>query len=180
MVAEAAYSVKVAIGAEDAARGNLATALGTSPLRPVSVQSMDQISTPEEIELSLDQAIDRALQQRPDLLKEVAEIRSADARVKEAKSAYFLLFACMVIPTFDRSMECSGRSLGATPQMSMAKSISVWAGRYSTEVPESILGRRPNTTCKRRGQRRWIAFRKQRVSTPMKYRRRQLPSVAAL
>jgi outer membrane protein TolC len=60
-----------------------------SSLRPVSVQSMDQISTPEEIELSLDQAIDRALQQHPDLLKEVAEIRSADARVKKAKSAYF-------------------------------------------------------------------------------------------
>jgi outer membrane protein len=88
-VAEAAYNVQAAMGAEDVARGNLATALGTSPLQPVSVQSIDQISTPEEIEPSLDQAIDRALQQRPDLLKEVADIRSADARVKEAKSVYF-------------------------------------------------------------------------------------------
>jgi outer membrane protein TolC len=88
-VAEAAYNVQAAMGAEDVARGNLATALGTSPLQPVPVQAMDPISTPEEIEPSLDQAIKRALQQRPDLLKEVAEIRSADARVKEAKSAYF-------------------------------------------------------------------------------------------
>ena len=88
-VAEAAYNVQAAMGAEDVARGNLATALGTSPLQPVPVQGMDQISTPEEIEPSVDQAIDRALQERPDLLKEVAEIRSADARVKEAKSAYF-------------------------------------------------------------------------------------------
>jgi outer membrane protein len=88
-VAEAAYNVQAAMGAEDVARGNLATALGTSPLQPVPVQAMDQISTPEEIEPSVDRAIDRALQQRPDLLKEVAEIRSADARVKEAKSAYF-------------------------------------------------------------------------------------------
>jgi outer membrane protein len=88
-VAEAAYNVQAAMGAEDVARGNLATALGTSPLQPVPVQAMDQISTPEEIEPFLGQAIDRALQRRPDLLKEVAEIRSADARVKEAKSAYF-------------------------------------------------------------------------------------------
>jgi outer membrane protein len=87
-VAEAAYNVQAAMGAEDVAHGNLATALGTSPLQPVHVQTMDQISTPEEIEPSLDQAIDRALQQRPDLLKEVADIRFADARVKEAKSAY--------------------------------------------------------------------------------------------
>jgi outer membrane protein len=88
-VAEAAYTVQTAIGTEDVGRGNLATALGTSPSRPLPVQAMNQISTPEEIKPSLDQAIDRALQQRPDLLKEVAEIRSADARVKEAKSAYF-------------------------------------------------------------------------------------------
>jgi outer membrane protein len=88
-VAEAVYNVQAAIGAEDVARGNLATTLGTSPLQQIPVQPIDQISIPEGIESSVDQAIDRALQQRPDLLKEVAEIRSADARVKEAKSAYF-------------------------------------------------------------------------------------------
>ena len=88
-VAEAAYNVQAAIGTEDVARGNLAIALGTSPMQPVPVQPIDQISTPEGIESSVDQAIDRALQQRPDLLKQVAEIRSADAQVKEAKSAYF-------------------------------------------------------------------------------------------
>jgi outer membrane protein len=60
--AEAAYNVQAAIGAEDVARGNLATALGTSPLQPIPVQPIDQISTPEEIEPSVDQAIDRALQ----------------------------------------------------------------------------------------------------------------------
>lgn len=87
--AEAAYNVQAAIGAEDVARGNLAAALGTSPLQLVPVQAMDQISTPEEIEPYVDHAIDHALQERPDLLKEVAEIRSTDARVKEAKSAYF-------------------------------------------------------------------------------------------
>jgi hypothetical protein len=47
------------------------------PLQPVPVHAMDPISTPEGIELSVDQTIDRALKHRPDLLKEVAEIRSA-------------------------------------------------------------------------------------------------------
>jgi outer membrane protein TolC len=98
--AEAAYNVQAAIGTEDVARGNLATALGTSPLQPIPVQSMDQISTPEGIESSVDQAIDRALQQRPDLLKEVAEIRSADARVKEAKSAFFPTLRMHAYPDF--------------------------------------------------------------------------------
>jgi hypothetical protein len=43
-VAEAVYNVQAAIGTEDVDRGNLATALGTSPLQPVSVQSMDRSS----------------------------------------------------------------------------------------------------------------------------------------
>jgi outer membrane protein TolC len=35
----------------------------------------------------VDQAIDRAFQQRPDLM-ELAEIRSANGRIKEARAAY--------------------------------------------------------------------------------------------
>jgi hypothetical protein len=46
-------------------------------LQPEPVHAMDPISTPEGIELSVDQTIDRALKHRPDLLKEVDEIRSA-------------------------------------------------------------------------------------------------------
>ncbi|WP_433965215.1 TolC family protein [Tunturiibacter gelidiferens] len=68
-VAEAAYNLQATMGSEDVAGGDLATALGTSPLQQIPVQAIDQISTPEGIESSVDQAIDRALQQRPDLLK---------------------------------------------------------------------------------------------------------------
>ena len=45
--------------------------------------------TPESIGDTADQAIDRALGQRPDLMQQVAEIRSANAKVKEAKAAYY-------------------------------------------------------------------------------------------
>jgi outer membrane protein len=86
--ARAQYDLQATLGAEDVARGNLATALGISP-QPVSIQSIDRISIPDEFEVSIDEAIDRAVAQRPDMLAQLAEIRSATAQIKEAKSAYF-------------------------------------------------------------------------------------------
>jgi outer membrane protein len=87
--ARADYDLQAALGAEDIASGNLATALGASPLHPIPVQPIDQISTPDSMEVSVDQAVDRALQQRPDLMERVAAIRTANARLKEARAAYF-------------------------------------------------------------------------------------------
>jgi outer membrane protein TolC len=55
----------------------------------IRVQPLDELSIPESIGDSVDQAIDRALAQRPDLLQQVAEIRSANARVKEARAAFY-------------------------------------------------------------------------------------------
>ena len=45
------------------------------------------------------QAINRALGQRPDLIQQVAEIRSADAGVKEAKAAYYPALSLNAIPS---------------------------------------------------------------------------------
>jgi outer membrane protein len=86
--ARAQYDLKTTLGAEDVARGDLATALGVAP-QPIPIQSIDQISIPDQFEVAIDEAIDRALKQRPDMLKQLAEIRSATAEIKEAKSAYF-------------------------------------------------------------------------------------------
>ena len=79
-VARAAYDLQAAVGSEDVARGNLALALGISPAQTIPVQSIDQIANPDQMELSLDEVVDRAVMQRPDLLKQVAEIRAANAR----------------------------------------------------------------------------------------------------
>lgn len=86
--ARAEYDLQATLGAEDVARGNLATALGVSP-QPIPIQSIDQISIPDAFEVSIDEAINRAVGQRPDMLKQLAEIRSANAGIKEAKAAYF-------------------------------------------------------------------------------------------
>jgi outer membrane protein len=96
--ARADYDLQAALGAEDIARGNLAMALGASPLHSIRVQPIDQISIPSSMEVSVDQAVDRALQQRPDLMERVAAIRAANARLKEERAAYFPFLRTHVYP----------------------------------------------------------------------------------
>jgi len=87
--AQAEYELQAVLGAEEIARGDLATTLGTSPIATIHVQPLNQIPIPESIGDTVDQAIQRAFQERPDLMQQVAEIRSANARVKEAHAAYY-------------------------------------------------------------------------------------------
>jgi len=83
------YVLQAVLGTEEIARGDLATAIGTSATTSIHVQPLDQLATPDSIDESVEEAISRALEHRPDLLQQVAEIRSANARVKEARAAYF-------------------------------------------------------------------------------------------
>src|SRR6516165_8639585 len=87
--AQAEYELQAVLGAEEIARGDLATTLGTSPTTTTHVQPLRQIPIPESIADTVDKAIQRAFQERPDLMQQVAEIRSANARVKEAHAAYY-------------------------------------------------------------------------------------------
>jgi outer membrane protein len=87
--AQAELDLQSVIGAEDVAAGDLATALGVSPTTVIQVQLIDDLSIPTSLSDNVEAAIDRALVQRPDLLQQVAEIRTANARVKEARAAYY-------------------------------------------------------------------------------------------
>jgi outer membrane protein TolC len=87
--AQADYDLQTILGAEEIARGDLATAVGTSATAAIKVQPLDQVPTPDSISDTVDTAINRALGQRPDLLQQVAQIRSANAQVKEARAAYY-------------------------------------------------------------------------------------------
>ena len=98
-VAESQYELQAALGAEKNSSGDLATVLGTRPTDRIQVQSIDQLVIPESIDGSVDQAIDRALEQRPDLMQRVAEIRKAKASVKEARSAFYPVLSVAVSPT---------------------------------------------------------------------------------
>jgi len=87
--AQAQFDLQSAIGAAEIARGDLATALGTSATISVKVEPVTSLVTPDSVEGTVEQLIERALQQRPDLMQQVAELRARQAAAKEAKSAYY-------------------------------------------------------------------------------------------
>ncbi len=72
--AQAEYDLQAVLGAEEIARGDLATAVGTSASVPIKVQPLDQLPTPDSIGETVEQAINRSFAQRPDLMQQAAEI----------------------------------------------------------------------------------------------------------
>ena len=87
--AQAEYELQAIIGAQEIARGNLGKSLGTTPTAPIHVQPLEQFTIPDTLADTVDQALNRAFEQRPDLMQQFAEVRSANARVKEARAAYY-------------------------------------------------------------------------------------------
>src|ERR1700722_5175713 len=86
--AQADYDLQAALGASEIAHGDLATALGVSPVSPLQVESIQSLNIPQEITGTVEASIDKALAQRPDLMERVAELRAAGSAVKSAKTAY--------------------------------------------------------------------------------------------
>jgi outer membrane protein TolC len=97
--AQAEYELQAVLGAKEIAQGNLATALGTAPTAAIHVQPLEELPTPDSVGDTVDLAINRALAQRPDLMQQVAEIRSANARVKEARAAFYPSLSFNASPT---------------------------------------------------------------------------------
>jgi len=96
--AQAEYDLQSVLGAEEIARGDLATAVGTSASVSIRVQTLDQLPTPDSIGETVEETIDRAFAQRPDLMQQAAEIRTANARLKEARAAYYPTLGVNVSP----------------------------------------------------------------------------------
>jgi len=87
--AQSRYDLQAVLGAEEIARGDLATSLGASARTMIHIQPLSEAPTLESIGETVEHAMDRALGQRPDLQQEVAGIRVADAQRKEARAAFF-------------------------------------------------------------------------------------------
>jgi len=83
------FDLQAAIGAQDIARGNLATTMGLPPGTAFQVQEIGELTTPSAMADSVDKDIDRAFAQRPDLLAQMARVRAANASIKQARSTYF-------------------------------------------------------------------------------------------
>ena len=86
--AQADYDLQAAIGATEIAHGDLATTLGISPVNSFQVESIQNLTIPQELPYTVETSIDRALAQRPDLMQQVEQLRAAGAEIKAAKTAY--------------------------------------------------------------------------------------------
>jgi outer membrane protein TolC len=87
--AQSDFDLQAAIGAEDIARGDLATVMGLPPGTVFRVQGINELATPSAMADSIDAEIDRAFAQRPELMEQVTRVRAANAAIKAARSTYF-------------------------------------------------------------------------------------------
>lgn len=87
--AQGRYELASIRGLEDIAHGVLANVLGVSPSVPFGVQDVSKAPLPATVEEPVRTIIARALGQRPDLLAEVARLRSTDAGIQGARAAYY-------------------------------------------------------------------------------------------
>ncbi|MBV9499183.1 MAG: TolC family protein [Acidobacteriaceae bacterium] len=85
---QADYDLQAAIGATEIAHGDLATALGISPVNQFQSESIQHVTMPQEIAETVESSIDKALSQRPDLIGRVAALRAATAQVKAEQKTY--------------------------------------------------------------------------------------------
>jgi outer membrane protein TolC len=74
---------------ERLAQGELAAALGVPTATTIPVQPLDEIPTPESVGETVEQVMERALDQRADLQAEAAGVRSANAETKQVRAAFY-------------------------------------------------------------------------------------------
>jgi outer membrane protein len=87
--ARAVYNLESARGARQTASGDLATLLMASPASNYKVQSLDSLPIPDTLDETAEQAINKALASRPDLLAQMEEVRATNAAVTSAHSEWY-------------------------------------------------------------------------------------------
>ena len=87
--ARAAYDLQSAIGAERVEIGNLARAITANPVRPLRVEPLDQLRIPDKLDQSVEDAINTAFKDRPDLQADEARVRAAQDEIKHAHASYY-------------------------------------------------------------------------------------------
>lgn len=87
--AQAQYDLQAVLGAEQIARGDLLSALGASASTPIHVQPLSEVPAPESVADTVEAAISRALQQRPDLQAQFAGVRLGQAERQQARAAFY-------------------------------------------------------------------------------------------
>lgn len=112
--AQAAFELEDVSAKERDAQVILAESIGITPTVPLRVIDFSRLSIPTNLEGSVEQIIDRTLEQRPDLLAQVALLRQKEADIRHARAAYYptLAFKGEAGGAFERSqLGVAGNSL---------------------------------------------------------------------
>jgi outer membrane protein len=86
--AQAVFDMESADGDEKIARVTLAEEVGAEPSPYVKIDAMTNAPLPESLTASIDELIERAVANRPDLAAQAAEIRAADDEIRVARAEY--------------------------------------------------------------------------------------------
>jgi outer membrane protein len=86
--AQAVFDEQSADGDEKIARVTLTEAVGADPSPNIVIDSQKSAPLPDRLTMSIDALIDRAMQNRPDLMAQTLRIRSAEARIRAARAEY--------------------------------------------------------------------------------------------
>lgn len=86
--AKASYDLQDARGSVSQARVELMANLGVSPAYSLQLTDMSKLPLPAELEASVEKIVDQALDQRPDLMARLAELRAREAEVKKARADF--------------------------------------------------------------------------------------------
>jgi outer membrane protein TolC len=86
--AQAIFDEESASGDEQIARVTLRDAIGVEPSPDITIDSQESEPLPQLLTQSVDELVDRALADRPELLAQAAEIRAANSEIRAAKAEY--------------------------------------------------------------------------------------------
>jgi outer membrane protein len=86
--AQAAFDLETADGDEKIARVTLAEAIGIEPTPDISIDARRNAPLPRALGLPIDQLIERAMGDRPDLMAQMLDVQRADAEIRAAESEY--------------------------------------------------------------------------------------------
>jgi outer membrane protein TolC len=86
---QAAFDFEDVNSKERDAQVTLAESIGVWPTTPIRVADFSRLALPTNLEERVEKVIDRTLQQRPDLLAQVALLREKEADIRRARAAYY-------------------------------------------------------------------------------------------
>lgn len=91
--AKSGYDLQDARGSVIQTQADLMTNLGISPSYSLKLIDLSKLPLPAGLESSVEKIVDQALEQRPDMMARLAELRAREAEVKKARAEFWPKFS---------------------------------------------------------------------------------------